>query len=48
MQKIPFVDDNWRHLGGLNHFSLLSHPQVYDVVREWLSGPPPADSPAAN
>jgi pimeloyl-ACP methyl ester carboxylesterase len=37
VQKIAFLEDNWRHFGGMNHFSLLSHPQVYEQLRDWLS-----------
>jgi pimeloyl-ACP methyl ester carboxylesterase len=37
-RTIPFEVDRGRHLGGLNHFDLLNHPQVYDQLRDWLGG----------
>jgi pimeloyl-ACP methyl ester carboxylesterase len=39
-RRIPFEVDNGRHLGGLNHFQLLSHPAVYAELRRWLTGTP--------
>ena len=36
-RTIPFEVDRGRHLGGLTHFDLLNHPQVYDQLRDWLS-----------
>jgi hypothetical protein len=35
-RRIPFEIENGRHLGGLNHFQLLNHPDVYVQIREWL------------
>ena len=35
-RRIPFEIDNGRHLGGLNHFDLLSHPDVYEQLRVWI------------
>jgi pimeloyl-ACP methyl ester carboxylesterase len=41
-RRLPFGIDHGRHVGGLNHFSLLNHPTVYASIREWLTAPPPA------
>lgn len=35
-----------KHVGGITHFDLLNHPEVYATLRDWLSEPPSAD-PAA-
>jgi pimeloyl-ACP methyl ester carboxylesterase len=35
-RRLPFEIDNGRHLGGLNHFQLLNHPDVYDQLVAWL------------
>ena len=39
-RKVAFEVDNTRHLGGLNHFHLLNHPRVYEVMLEWLRRAP--------
>ena len=45
-RKVAFELDNTRHLGGLNHFHLLNHPRVYEVMLEWLrAAPQPAGEP---
>jgi len=36
-RKIPFAVDKGRHLGGLHHFDLLNHPDVYDQLHHWLT-----------
>jgi hypothetical protein len=36
-RKIPFAVDKGRHLGGLHHFDLLNHPDVYDQLHKWLT-----------
>ncbi len=36
-RRIPFELDNGRHLGGLHHFDLLNHPDVYHQIRAWLT-----------
>jgi pimeloyl-ACP methyl ester carboxylesterase len=36
-RTIPFEVDHGRHLGGLTHFHLVNHPQVYEHLRDWLS-----------
>jgi pimeloyl-ACP methyl ester carboxylesterase len=36
-RRIPFEPHNGRHLGGLHHFDLLNHPDVYDQIRTWLA-----------
>lgn len=35
-RRIEFEIDNRRHFGGVNHFRLLNHPDVYATIREWL------------
>ena len=35
-RRIPFPIENGRHVGGLNHFHLLNHPDVYEQIRAWL------------
>ncbi len=45
-RRIAFELENTRHLGGLNHFHLLNHPRVYEVMLEWLRrAPQPAGEP---
>lgn len=39
LRRLPFDADS-RHLNGLHHFELLNHPDVYDLLREWLRRPP--------
>jgi len=39
-KSIPFPVDHKRHFGGLHHFDLLNHPDVYGVMREWLGTMP--------
>jgi pimeloyl-ACP methyl ester carboxylesterase len=36
-RRIPFRDEDGRHVGGAHHFALLNHPAVYDCLREWLA-----------
>ncbi len=36
-RRVPFAEDNGRHLGGLHHFELLNHPDVYHQIRTWLA-----------
>ena len=33
---IPFPPEHVRHFGGLHHFRLLNHPDIYEAMREWL------------
>jgi pimeloyl-ACP methyl ester carboxylesterase len=35
-RRIPFKLEQGRHFGGLNHFDLLNHPDVYEQIRSWL------------
>lgn len=37
-QRLQFPVDNYRHIGGINHFGLLNHPAIYDQIRTWLAG----------
>ncbi|MBI5105889.1 MAG: alpha/beta fold hydrolase [Solirubrobacterales bacterium] len=41
-RTIPFEAEHGHHLGGVNHFTLLNHPEVYDKLRGWLATPPRA------
>ena len=41
-RKVAFELENTRHLGGLNHFHLLNHPRVYEVMLEWIRQAPQA------
>ena len=36
-RRLALDVDRGRHLGGLNHFDLLNHPRVYEVLKAWLS-----------
>jgi pimeloyl-ACP methyl ester carboxylesterase len=33
----PWREHDALHLGGVGHFALLNHPQVYDRLRDWLA-----------
>ena len=35
-RRQPFELSNGRHIGGLNHFDLLAHPDVYNQLQHWL------------
>jgi pimeloyl-ACP methyl ester carboxylesterase len=35
-RRIPFRDEDGRHVGGAHHFALLNHPAVYECLSEWL------------
>jgi pimeloyl-ACP methyl ester carboxylesterase len=37
-ERLRFPLDNYRHVGGANHFDLLNHPAVYAQLARWLSG----------
>lgn len=39
-QVIPLPVQHGRRLGGMHHFDLLSHPAVWQVIREFLSEAP--------
>ena len=32
----PWRDEQAFHVGGVGHFALLNHPEVYDRLRDWL------------
>jgi pimeloyl-ACP methyl ester carboxylesterase len=42
-KHLEFVAEEGLSLNGLNHFSLLNHPEIYVKLREWFT---PARSPA--
>lgn len=33
----PWREEQAFHVGGVGHFALLNHPEVYDRLRDWLS-----------
>jgi hypothetical protein len=41
-----FPIENYRHIGGANHFELLNHPLVYEQIYRWMTSrralPPPS------
>ena len=43
-RRLAFRPEHGRHVGGINHFSLLNHPLVYAAIRHWLEAPPPPDA----
>ncbi len=36
-RRIAFSAQDTVHLGGVSHFALLNHPQVYEQLRAWLA-----------
>ena len=38
-RRLAFDAANGLELGGVSHFALLSHPAVYERLRDWLGGP---------
>ena len=43
--ELNFEIENGHHVGGLTHFDLLSHPDVYEQLERWITTPagvPPA------
>lgn len=44
-RRVPFAPGNGRHFGGLHHFDLLNHPEVYRQIRAWLAAAQPVDTP---
>jgi len=40
-RKLALEVDRGRHLGGLNHFDLLNHPRVWELLAAWLAAPAP-------
>jgi hypothetical protein len=46
-RRLPFEMGNGAHLGGLDHLSLLNHPDVYRRLAAWLNRPPEPLGPAA-
>jgi PGAP1-like protein len=41
-RRLPFPVDNGAHFGGLHHFDLLNHPDVYAQLKTWIAGAPTA------
>jgi pimeloyl-ACP methyl ester carboxylesterase len=38
--RLRFPVDQYRHVGGVNHFDLLNHPAIYAQIATWLAGRP--------
>ena len=38
--RLRFPVDQYRHVGGANHFDLLNHPAIYAQIATWLGGRP--------
>jgi pimeloyl-ACP methyl ester carboxylesterase len=36
-RRIPFVEENGRHVPTATHFDLLNHPEVDELLRTWLA-----------
>ncbi|MDT0276559.1 lipase family alpha/beta hydrolase [Blastococcus goldschmidtiae] len=45
--RLAFPADHVQRLGGLHHFGLLNHPQVYAHIRRWLLDRPEGPRPSA-
>jgi hypothetical protein len=43
-RRLPFTAARGRHLGGLHHFDLLNHPDVYQQIHTWLAAAQPTDT----
>ena len=39
-RRLPFAAEHGLHVGGVHHFALLNHPDVYPRLRDWLATPP--------
>ena len=37
LRHIQFPLEHGRHIGALNHFELLNHPDLYDQMRHWIT-----------
>ncbi|HLM51090.1 MAG TPA: hypothetical protein VK279_11135, partial [Solirubrobacteraceae bacterium] len=40
LRRLPFAAAHGLHVGGVHHFALLNHPDVYPRLRDWLATPP--------
>jgi hypothetical protein len=45
-ERLRFPIDNYRCVGGANHFDLLNHPAVAEQLVRWLAGRPALPAPA--
>lgn len=45
--RLAFPPDHVHRLGGLHHFDLLNHPQIYAQIRRWLEQRPEGPRPGA-
>lgn len=36
-RRVPFPPDNGAHFGGMHHFDLLNHPDIYDLLKRWIT-----------
>ena len=35
--RVPYCDERYKLLGGINHIALQNHPLAYDQIKDWLS-----------
>ncbi len=47
VRRRRFPVDHYAHLGAANHFDLLNHPAVYELIRGWLAADRELAAPAA-
>jgi pimeloyl-ACP methyl ester carboxylesterase len=45
-ERMRFPVDQYRHVGGINHFDLLNHPAIYEQIKLWISARRPGELPA--
>jgi hypothetical protein len=46
-EQMRFPVDQYRHVGGINHFDLLNHPAIYNQIKQWISAGRPGELPTA-
>jgi pimeloyl-ACP methyl ester carboxylesterase len=37
-ERMRFPIEHYTHVGGANHFDLLNHPAIYEVIARWMAG----------
>jgi pimeloyl-ACP methyl ester carboxylesterase len=42
-ERMRFPVDQYRHVGGINHFDLLNHPAIYEQIKRWLTSSRPGE-----
>lgn len=48
VRRLQFPIENGRRFGAMNHFELLNHPDLYDQIYRWLSGPLKSPAPSSS